>query len=63
MPDLIILKDNYSTLIDELKTVCDNDNSIDISEHEVRLLFKELNSRKSPDPDNNYIAIIVKAKM
>ena len=33
-------KDNYSTLIDELKTVCDNDNSIDISEHEVCLLFK-----------------------
>ena len=24
-------KDNYSTLIDELETVCDNDNSIDIS--------------------------------
>ena len=45
-------KDNYSTLIDELKTVCDNDNSIDISEHEVRLLFKEQNSRKSPGPDN-----------
>ena len=33
-------KDNYSTLIDELKTVCDNDNAIDISEHEVFLLFK-----------------------
>ena len=45
-------KDNYSTLIDELETVCDNDNPIDISEHEVRLLFKELNSRKSPGPDN-----------
>ena len=45
-------KDNYSTLIDELETVCDNDNLIDISEHEVRLLFKELNSRKSPGPDN-----------
>ena len=24
-------KDNYSTLIDELETVCDNDNPIDIS--------------------------------
>ena len=45
-------EDNYSTLIDELETVCDNDNSIAISEHEVRLLFKELNSRKSPGPDN-----------
>ena len=45
-------KDNYSSLIDELNTVCDNDNCIDISEHEVRLLFKELNSRKSPGPDN-----------
>ena len=45
-------KDNYFTLIDELKTVCDNDNSIDISEHGVRILFKELNSRKSPGPDN-----------
>ena len=45
-------KDNYSTLIDELETVCDNDNPIDISEHEVRLLFKELNSRKSPGPGN-----------
>ena len=45
-------KDNYSTLIDELETVCDNDNPIDISEHEVRLLFKELYSRKSPGPDN-----------
>ena len=44
--------DNYSTLIDELETVCDNDNPIDIREHEVCLLFKELNSRKSPGPDN-----------
>ena len=44
--------------IDELKTVCDNDNSIDTSEHEVRLMFKELKSRKLPGPDN--IAIIVK---
>ena len=33
-------KDNYSTLIDELKTLCDNDKSIYISEHEVCLLFK-----------------------
>ena len=45
-------KDNYSTLIDELETVCDNDNPIDISEHEVRPLFKELNSWKSSGPDN-----------
>ena len=30
-------KDNYSSLIDELKTVCDNDNYIDIREHEVRI--------------------------
>ena len=45
-------KDNYSTLIDELEAVCDNDNPIDISEHEVRLLFKELHSRKSTGPDN-----------
>ena len=45
-------KDNYSTLIHELETVCDNDNPIDKNEHEVRLLFKELNSRKSQGPDN-----------
>ena len=51
MPDLIIKTIILPSLM-KLKTVCDNDSSIDISEQEVRLLFKELNPRKSPGPDN-----------
>ena len=34
-------KDNYSTHIDELKTLRDNDNYFDTSEHAVRIWFEE----------------------
>ena len=49
---------NYSTFIEEFKTLCDNDNNFDISEHEAHLLFKEINCRKLLD--NIYITVIVK---
>ena len=37
----------------KLYVIGPNNNSIGIRGHEVRLLFKELNSRKSPGPDKS----------
>ena len=49
MPDLILKTTILPSLMNSKLYVI---MIIHISEHEVRLLFKELNSRKSPGPDN-----------